>query len=253
MHQSACGLCHIGVNDLSVVRDGQTLLKNVSMHIHCGQLTALVGQNGAGKTTLIRALLGEVPSTGSIDHVDHKGLPLSRIRVGYVPQHLEFDREMPLTVLDFMAGALTRRPVWLGISKAVRRQVLEALTQVKAAELIDAPLGKLSGGEIQRVMLALALTPAPDLLVLDEPVSGVDQNGLALFLETVLSLRAHHHMAMLLVSHDLSLVRRYADHVVLLDKEVLAQGSPEEVYASDAFRAVFGALADKTPAKEVEA
>jgi len=250
MHQSACGLCHIGVNDLSVIRDGQTLLKNVSMHIHCGQLTALVGQNGAGKTTLIRALLGEVPSTGSIDHVDHKGLPLSRIRVGYVPQHLEFDREMPLTVLDFMASALTRRPVWLGVSKAVRHQVLEALTQVKAAELIDAPLGKLSGGETQRVMLALALTPAPDLLVLDEPVSGVDQNGLAMFLETVLSLRAHHHMAMLLVSHDLSLVRRYADHVVLLDKEVLAQGSPEEVYASEAFRSVFGALADETHAKE---
>ena len=250
MHQSACGLCHIGVNDLSVIRDGQTLLKNVSMHIHCGQLTALVGQNGAGKTTLIRALLGEVPSTGSIDHVDHKGLPLSRIRVGYVPQHLEFDREMPLTVLDFMASALTRRPVWLGVSKAVRQQVLEALAQVKAAELIDAPLGKLSGGETQRVMLALALTPAPDLLVLDEPVSGVDQNGLAMFLETVLSLRAHHHMAMLLVSHDLSLVRRYADHVVLLDKEVLAQGSPEEVYASEAFRSVFGALADENHAKE---
>ena len=87
--------------------------------------------------------------------------------------------------------------------------------------------------------------------MLDEPVSGVDQNGLAMFLETVLSLRAHHHMAMLLVSHDLSLVRRYADHVVLLDKEVLAQGSPEEVYASEAFRNVFGALADK--AKEAEA
>lgn len=247
-HQNACGLCHIDIQNLCVVRGGQTLLKDISMHIHCGQLTALVGRNGAGKTTLIRALLGEVPSTGSIQHLDEKGLPLSHIRTGYVPQHLDFDKEMPVTVLDFMAGALTRRPVWLGVSKAVRARVAQALAQVKAQELIGAALGKLSGGELQRVLLALALTPAPDLLVLDEPVSGVDQNGLALFLETVLSLRASHHMAMLLVSHDLSLVARYADHVVLLDKEVRAQGSPRDVFASPAFHELFGAL---TPVKEV--
>ena len=128
---------------------------------------------------------------------------------------------------------------WLGVSAKVRYTILEALEQVKATDLIDAPLGKLSGGEMQRVLLALALTPAPDLLVLDEPVSGVDQNGLALFLETVLALRQSHHMAMLLVSHDLSLVEKFADHVVLLDKEVRAQGSPQEVFASDAFREIF--------------
>ena len=238
-HQNACGLCHIGVENLSVVREGQTLLKNVSMHIHCGQLTALVGQNGAGKTTLIRALLGELPYTGQVRHLDGEQLPLSHIRIGYVPQHLDFDKEMPLTVQDFMAASLSRRPVWLGVSARVRYRILEALEQVKATDLIDAPLGKLSGGEMQRVLLALALTPAPDLLVLDEPVSGVDQNGLALFLETVLNLRQSHHMAMLLVSHDLSLVEKYADHVVLLDKEVRKQGTPQEVFSSDAFRDIF--------------
>ena len=238
-HQNACGLCHIGVENLSVVRGGQTLLRNVSMHIHCGQLTALVGQNGAGKTTLIRALLGELPSTGQVRHLDSNHLPLSHIRTGYVPQHLDFDKEMPLTVQDFMAASLSRRPVWLGVSAATRYRILEALDQVKASDLIDAPLGKLSGGEIQRVLLALALTPAPDLLVLDEPVSGVDQNGLALFLETVLALRERHHMAMLLVSHDLRLVEKYADHVILLDKEVRAQGTPQEVFASPAFKELF--------------
>ena len=111
---------------------------------------------------------------------------------------------------------------------------------MNAADLADRPLGRCSGGELQRVLLALALNPAPDLLVLDEPVSGIDRNGLKLFLETLLDLRRTHHMAILLVSHDLRFVREYADHVILLEKSVLAQGHPEEVFASEEFRTVFG-------------
>lgn len=237
--QHTCGLCHINLQHVGVVRGGQTLLSDVSMHIHCGQLTALVGQNGAGKTTLVRALLNEIPFTGEITHVDGQGRDFSRLRTGYVPQHLEFDKEMPVTVADFMASAMSRRPVWLGVDKKTKAAIKEALAQVKAQDLMLSPLGKLSGGEMQRVLLALALTPPPDLLVLDEPVSGIDQNGLALFLDTVLGLRARHHMAILLISHDLSLVEAYADHVVLLDKQVLTQGTPEEVFSSNAFRSTF--------------
>ena len=111
---------------------------------------------------------------------------------------------------------------------------------VEAADLAQRPLGRCSGGEMQRVLLALALNPAPDLLVLDEPVSGVDQNGLKMFLDTVLRLKETHHLAILLVSHDLRLVREYADHVVLLDKTVLCQGAAEAVFATPEFDAVFG-------------
>ena len=96
---------------------------------------------------------------------------------------------------------------------------MEALKMVEGEKLLHRPLGRCSGGELQRVLLALALHPAPDLLVLDEPVSGVDQNGLQMFLDTVVRLKEHHHMAILLVSHDLNVVRQYADHVVLLDDE----------------------------------
>ena len=240
MPEHHCSLCHIGLEDVSVQRGGQTLLHNVSMHIHCGQLTVLIGQNGAGKTTLIRALLGELPHGGSIRHVDDHGRDIPHLRTGYVPQHLHFDKEMPLTVEDFLAAAFTNRPVWTGVSKKTRQAVLDALATVEAADLAQRPLGRCSGGELQRVLLALALHPAPDLLVLDEPVSGVDQNGLAMFLDTVLRLKETHHMAILLVSHDLNLVRRYADHVVLLDKTVLAQGDAEKVFATEAFDAVFG-------------
>ena len=240
MSEHRCSLCHIGLEHVSVQRGGQTLLQDVSMHVHCGQLTVLIGQNGAGKTTLVRALLGELPHSGAIRHVDDPGRDIPHVRIGYVPQHLLFDREMPLTVEDFLASAFTRRPVWTGVSRATRRRVQEALDMVEAGGLAQRQLGRCSGGELQRVLLALALSPAPDLLVLDEPVSGVDQNGLQMFLDTVLRLKETHHMAILLVSHDLRLVREYADHVVLLDKSVLCQGTPEAVFATDEFAAVFG-------------
>ena len=240
MPEHHCSLCHIEIDGLSVSRGGQTLLHDVSMHIHCGQLTVLIGQNGAGKTTLIRALLGELPHGGVIRHVDDHGRDIPHLRTGYVPQHLLFDREMPVTVEDFLASAFTRRPVWTGISRKTRARVREALAAVEAADLAQRPLGRCSGGEMQRVLLALALNPAPDLLVLDEPVSGVDQNGLKMFLDTVLRLKETHHMAILLVSHDLRLVREYADHVVLLDKTVLCQGAAETVFATPEFDAVFG-------------
>ena len=240
MRLPRCALCHIDLDQVSVRRGGQLLLQDVSMHIHCGQLTVLIGQNGAGKTTLIRALLGEIPHSGSIRHVDSAGRDLAHLTTGYVPQHLSFDPEMPLTVQDFLAASMSKRPVWTGVGKRVRANVLQALRDVSAGDLADRPLGRCSGGELQRVLLALALHPAPDLLVLDEPVSGVDRNGLRLFLDTVNHLKETLHIAILLVSHDLRLVREYADYVILLDKNVLAQGSPEEVFASEAFRDVFG-------------
>ena len=112
-----CELCHIDLDRIGVRRGGQILLQDVSMHIHCGQLTVLIGQNGAGKTTLVRALLGELPHSGLIRHVDGRGLDIPHLRTGYVPQHLQFDREMPLTVRDFMAASLSKRPVWTGVRR----------------------------------------------------------------------------------------------------------------------------------------
>ena len=235
-----CALCHIDLDRISVRRGGQVLLQDVSMHIHCGQLTVLIGQNGAGKTTLIKALLGEIPHTGVIRHVDSHGLDIPHLRTGYVPQVLQFDREMPLTVQDFIAASITKRPVWTGVSRKTREKVRQVLADVDAEELADRPLGRCSGGELQRVLLALALQPAPDLLVLDEPVSGIDRNGLRMFLDMLIELRRTRHMAILLVSHDLRFVREYADHVILLDKSVLAQGSAEDVFSSPEFSSVFG-------------
>ena len=237
--EADCGLCRVEIEGLSVTAENETILEDVTAHVHCGEVTALIGPNGAGKTTLLRALLGQMKYSGKVLHVDSEGRAIGAVRVGYVPQHLEFDRQMPCSVCDLMAASLTRRPVWLGVGKAVREKVLTALKTVHAGQLIDKRLGALSGGEMQRVLLAMALTPVPQLLILDEPVSGVDQNGLRTFLDTVDNIKRQYHMAVLLVSHDWDLVRRFADRVILLDKTVLEAGKPEDVFASEAFERAF--------------
>ena len=237
--QADCKLCRIEVDKLTVSFGAQTPLKDVSLHIHCGELTALIGTNGAGKTTLLRALLGQIEYKGTIRHLASDGRPAAELRTGYVPQQLEFDRSTPVTVMDFMAGALSRRPVFLGVSKKAREKVVAALTRTHCEALASRALGALSGGELQRVLLALALTPQPDLLILDEPVSGVDQNGLETFYQTVDELKHKNHMAILLVSHDLGVVERYADRVVLMQGTVIKQGAPEVVFDSPEFEQVF--------------
>lgn len=240
-HSEHCGLCRIELEHVSVSAGGEMLLSDMNMHVHCGQLTALVGPNGAGKTTLIRALLGQMPHAGQIRHMDERERALQKVRTGYVPQQLPFDKQMPVTVNDYLAAALTRRPVWTGVSKKTRARVREALLLARGEGLQQKRLGQLSGGELQRVLLAMALTPTPDLLILDEPVSGMDQNGLALFLDTVEHLKKSRHMAILLVSHDWALVRQYADQMVLLNKTVLCAGAPDTVFACETFREAFPA------------
>ncbi len=235
----SCGLCRIELNGLSVRLDNEALLSDVNLHIHCGELTVLVGPNGGGKTTLLRALLHQVPHEGEIRHLDEHNKPFPGMRTGYVPQHLPFDRQMPLTVRDLLAAALSRRPVFTGVSRHTRQEVLQTLRLAQADMLADRRLGALSGGELQRVLLALALTPRPDLLILDEPISGVDHNGQAMFLDTVNALRRERHLAILMVSHDWVLVREYADQVALIDKTTRVVGSAAEVFASPAFEQAF--------------
>ncbi len=234
-----CGLCRIELRQVSVRLENQALLTDVDLHIHCGELTVLIGPNGGGKTTLLRAMLGQVPFTGVITHLDENNRPFPHMRVGYVPQQLPFDRQMPLTVRDLVASSLSRRPVWLGVGHKADQQVTRTLALAQADALKDRRLGALSGGELQRVLLAMALTPTPDLLILDEPISGVDHDGQALFLDTVNALRKQRHMAILLVSHDWTLVREYADQVALINKRALVVGTADEVFDSQAFAQSF--------------
>ncbi len=236
----ACGGCCSKLERLSVSFGDHRVLEDVSLHFHCGELTALIGPNGAGKTTLLRAILGEVPHDGALHFLDQSKRRPDRPVIGYVPQKLDFDPTVPVTVLDLFAGALSRWPAWLGNHIFLRRRAEAVLARFEAAHLAGRTLGRLSGGELQRVLLALAVTPVPHILLLDEPVSGVDQAGLELFYGMVSELRRRHDLSILLVSHDLPEVLRYADRIVFINRNVLFDGPPAAAVADPLMRQAFG-------------
>jgi zinc transport system ATP-binding protein len=237
-----CGLCQIKIDDLSVEKGRDKILINVSFLVKCGELTAIIGTNGAGKTTLLRSILGEINHTGKVIHEDCTGENIENITVGYVPQILDFDRTMPISVEDFLLSGRTKTPVWLKKKKSLIEEIRADLDKVGCADLISRKLGSLSGGELQKVLLVAALNPSPDLLILDEPVSGVDEVGTEKFYKMIHKLYHERHIAVAMVSHDLSLVREYADKVVLLNKSVLCYGTVDEVFSSQEFKKEFGGL-----------
>ncbi len=238
----ACGcLCCTRIERFGVVLGKEEILKDVNLHIHCGELTAIIGRNGAGKSTLLKAILGEIPHTGELTFLDEKNKRTGTPLVGYVPQKLEFDSSSPISVYDLFAAALSAKAVWFFRPKKLWEAVRQSLQVVEAGHLLERRLGALSGGELQRVLLALALVPLPDLLLLDEPVSGVDQMGLQLFYKTVSSLRKNYDLSIILVSHDLSLVAEYADRVALINNNTVeCIGTPQEVFCNTITRDAFG-------------
>lgn len=216
------------------------ILHDVNLHLHCGEMTALIGPNGAGKSTLLKAILGEVRHEGSIVFAGANGENAGRPAVGYVPQQLEFDTAAPVSVKNLFTACMSGKPAFHSTSRQLTDRILECLGRVQAEGLLDRRLGALSGGELQRVLLALALEPMPQLLLLDEPVSGVDRKGLEVFYEIVSKIREMYDLTIILVSHDLDLVKQHADRVVLLNRTVVLNGTPEEVYGDRLLHETFG-------------
>ena len=239
---NACGLDCTKINNISVNISGQEILKNVSIHVHCGQLTVIIGRNGAGKSTLLKAILGEVEHSGNIVFTDMKDNRTKKIKIGYVPQKINVERHMPTTVYDLFASCISDIPVFLKKDKKLYKEIKEQLNIFGADELIDKSIGELSGGELQRVLIAIATKPIPNLLILDEPVSGIDENGTRSFYKILQELKNKYDMSIILVSHDFELTKQYADKVILLDKEVIKEGTPEQVFESLEFKCKFGQI-----------
>lgn len=222
----------IRASDLSVSHTGSDLpvLRNVDFRIDPAEIVTVVGPNGSGKSTLIRALLGHLAlASGRVERA-------SGLRIGYVPQRVNIERAMPMTVRRFLslpvrvsdaaaAGVLQRT----GVAGVERRQITA-----------------LSGGQLQRVLLARALLNNPQLLVLDEPTQGLDQPGIVAFYRLIEEVRAQTGAAVLMVSHDLLVVMRASDRVVCLNGHVCCEGTPQAVSAAPAYRALFGAEAQGT-------
>jgi zinc transport system ATP-binding protein len=214
----------IDVRDVSLRLGATDVLQHVDLTLRAGEIVTLIGPNGAGKTSLLRVALGLTkPTSGTVRR--RRGTTF-----GYVPQRFAVDPTLPLTVGRFLS--LPRR--------RSRAQVTNALTEVGVPEAIDRELPTLSGGEFQRVMLARALLRRPDVLVLDEPLQGVDVTGQVALFELIAQLRRTHGFAVLMVSHDLHLVMRQTDHVLCLNHHVCCRGEPESVSRHPDYQRLFG-------------
>jgi zinc transport system ATP-binding protein len=214
----------IGARGIEIVRSGRTILSDIDLDIHPREILTLIGPNGAGKTTLVRTLLGlERPDSGVV--IRRPGL-----RIGYVPQRFEIDRALPMTVERFLT-------LGDGSRKGRTKSVLE---EVGAARVVNQQLGELSGGELQRVVLARALLNDPELLVLDEPVRGVDYVGEAELYGLIGRLRDTRGLGVLLISHDLHVVMAQSDRVICLNRHVCCSGVPETVAQHPEYMRLFG-------------
>jgi len=218
----------IEARDISHGYGGLEVLQRVDLTVASGEIVSLIGPNGAGKTTLVRILLGLVkPRAGSVRR--RPGL-----RIGYVPQQFRLEPSLPMTVRRFLR---------LGGKGASREAIGRALAEVGAEAIADHPLLGLSGGETQRVLLARAVVREPGLLVLDEPVRGVDIGGQVELYELVARIRRRRGCGVLMISHDLHLVMAATDRVICLNRHVCCAGRPEAVSAHPEYLALFGAAA----------
>ena len=214
----------IRLDGVGVSFAGNPVLQDVQLALKPGEIVTLIGPNGAGKTTLVRVVLGLLkPHSGSVWRRD-------KLRIGYMPQKLHVEPTLPLSVLRFLRL----------VPGVDRDRALAALGEVGAAQVIDSPLQRISGGELQRVLLARALLRQPELLVLDEPVQGVDVAGQADLYRLIGRLRKRYGCGVLMVSHDLHLVMSATDRVICLNRHVCCSGHPDQVSSDPAFRELFG-------------
>ncbi|MDI6715505.1 MAG: metal ABC transporter ATP-binding protein [Actinomycetota bacterium] len=216
----------VEIKNLNVAFGGNTALEGINLSIYPSEVIAVIGLNGAGKTTLLKTMLGIYkPSSGLVK--------LNAKKIGYVPQSLSFDRSIPLTVKELLRAYSSKK-------QSIREETRRKLNLVGALHLENKRVGDLSGGELQRVLLANALLSDPELLLLDEPTTGIDVVGEKGFLEIIKTLQDEQRMAIVLVSHDIHLVYRYATRIVCIHRKMMCQGPPHTIAENLDFVKLFG-------------
>ena len=245
-----CAQCHperrlegrlvLEVRDLHVRIAGNPVLRGVNMKIPRGEAVALIGPNGSGKTTLLRCILGlQKIDRGEVLFFGEKSRDLSR--VGYVPQKLALERSFILSVREFLALRLKQTRHWFWKPHAVTDgQMGKIFDEIGIAGLLDRPIAALSGGQLQRVLIAFSLLTNPEILLLDEPTAGVDTPGEQSFYELIGQIQKAHGLTVVLVSHDLSMVYRYASWIYALNGVICCEGSPEDVMNAESLRQAYG-------------
>jgi len=231
----------VEVRDLRVKFGDTEVLRGVNLRVPQGQIVALIGPNGSGKTTLLRCLLGLQKYSGEVRIFGERDLAKSLPRVGYVPQKLALERSFILSVREFLSLRLRATRHWFFMSRRQLDDIIKpALVHIGVEELLDRPIAQLSGGQLQRVLIAYALLSKPDLLLLDEPTAGVDTPGEETFYDLIAHVQRQYKLTVILVSHDLSMVYSHASRVYALNGVICCEGPPEQVMNAESLKQAYG-------------
>jgi len=213
------------IDDLSLAIEGNQILDNINLEIPKAKIITIIGPNGSGKTTLARSILNLIkPNKGSIWFKPN-------LKIGYMPQKVSLNPNLPLTVIDFLKLEVNRK-----MSKDLLHDIIN---EVGITKILSHPLQKISGGEMQRTLMARALLKQPELLILDEPAQGVDINGQIEFYKLIEKLRLEREITSLIISHDLHMVMKNTDYVICLNRHICCEGSPNFVNQQQNFHELF--------------
>lgn len=212
----------VEIENLNLTLSNNDILKNINLTIKEGETHCFIGPNGGGKSSLLKCILGQMPHTGEINFIyDNEKV------IGYVPQILDFDRTLPITIENFMAMVYQKRACFLGISKKYKVHIDEVLERLGISDKKNRLIGNLSGGERQRLLLAQALYPKPNLLILDEPLTGIDAVGEEYFTKIIKELKEE-GVTIIWIHHNIKQVQDMADTVTCIKKEIIFSGDPKK-------------------------
>ncbi len=223
----------IEIKNLTLTLSNTKILKNINLTVEPGKIHCLVGPNGGGKTSLLRSILGQVPYEGEI-YISYDKTKI----IGYVPQYLDFEKSLPITVENFLSIVYQQKPCFLGVSGKYRKTINDLLKRIGMYEKKKRLVGNLSGGEKQRLLLAQAIYPEPDLLILDEPFTGIDKLGEDYFKSVIKDLK-NKGVTILWIHHNLKQVIEMADTVTCIKKEIQFSGEPKKVLDEEKILTVF--------------